>query len=162
MGIISDIHDNLPMLDKAIALLNSENVEMVLCAGDYIAPFVTSHFEKLNTRMVGVFGNNDAERQILRDRFRDMGFDVGGVFKSVKISSLNVALLHGHDRELLESLIKFSSFDLIVHGHTHKAGVVEEEKLVISPGEVCGYLSGKPTIAIFDTEARKARILNII
>jgi len=39
---MSDIHDNLPMIDKAVQKLNGENVGSVLHAGDYVAPFTRS------------------------------------------------------------------------------------------------------------------------
>ena len=65
--IISDIHDRLPLLEKAINRLNEEKVELVLCAGDYVAPFVTSYFKALKAKMIGVFGNNDAEKQTLKE-----------------------------------------------------------------------------------------------
>jgi len=47
VGIISDTHDRLPMIDEAVKRLNEMNVELVLHAGDYIAPFVASHFKPL-------------------------------------------------------------------------------------------------------------------
>ncbi len=37
LGIISDSHDNLPKLKKAVTLFNKKNVSLVLHAGDYIA-----------------------------------------------------------------------------------------------------------------------------
>ncbi|MEM3615578.1 MAG: metallophosphoesterase family protein, partial [Candidatus Methanomethylicia archaeon] len=42
IGIISDTHDRLQMIDEAVKRLNEENVEYVLHAGDYIAPFAVS------------------------------------------------------------------------------------------------------------------------
>ena len=40
VGLISDTHDNLPMVEKAVKRLNEEKVGLVLHAGDYVAPFV--------------------------------------------------------------------------------------------------------------------------
>jgi len=33
--------------------------------------------------------------------------------------------------------------------------------LVINPGEVCGYLTGKPTIALLDTVKHEAKIISL-
>ena len=123
VGLISDIHDRLPLLEKAVDRLNKEKVDLVLCAGDYVAPFVTPYFKALKARMIGVFGNNDAEKQTLKKRFSDMGFDVQGSFRRVEVDGLKVALLHGNEVELLKSVLDLSSFDVIVYGHTHKAEV---------------------------------------
>ncbi len=40
IGVVSDTHDNLPLVEKAVKRLNEEKVNLVLHAGDYVAPFV--------------------------------------------------------------------------------------------------------------------------
>lgn len=40
IGILSDTHDYLEMVDAAVGQLNRERVDLVLHAGDYISPFV--------------------------------------------------------------------------------------------------------------------------
>jgi len=163
VGLIADTHDNLPMVEKAIRRLNEENVGLVLHSGDYIAPFVIPKFKELKARLIGVFGNNDGDRQLLRKRFSEQEhLDIRGNFARVTVDSLKIALLHGDDEELLKALIESRSFDVVVHGHVHKAGVYQEGKtLVVNPGEVCGYLSGKSTIALFDTINREAKIVEL-
>ena len=63
---------------------------------------------------------------------------------------------------LLGTLHIPSIFDVIVHGHTHRAGVHRKgNTLVVNPGEACGYLSGRSTIALFDTDNQKANIIEL-
>jgi putative phosphoesterase len=162
LGIISDTHDRLPLLDKAVKRLNEEKVELVLHAGDYVAPFVAPNFRPLKARLVGVFGNNDGDRELLKKRFTQLGAEIRGKFAEVMVDGLRIALLHGDDGELLRSLIDVESYDVILHGHTHEARIWRKGKtLVINPGEVCGYLSEKPTIAILDTQTRNAKIIDL-
>lgn len=52
IGLISDTHDNLPMVEKAVKKLNQENVALVLHAGDYVAPFVIPKFKALNAHFL--------------------------------------------------------------------------------------------------------------
>ncbi|MCJ7470999.1 YfcE family phosphodiesterase, partial [Candidatus Bathyarchaeota archaeon] len=59
IGLISDTHDCLPLVDKAVKRLNDENVDIVLHAGDYVSPFVIPKFKDLRMKLIGVFGNND-------------------------------------------------------------------------------------------------------
>jgi putative phosphoesterase len=63
LGVIADTHDNLPKIEKAISVFNRKRVSLVLHAGDYIAPFSLLPFRKLNCDYLGVFGNNDGERE---------------------------------------------------------------------------------------------------
>jgi putative phosphoesterase len=162
VGLIADTHDYLPMVDKAIKKLNDEDVGLVLHAGDYVAPFVIPRFKALKAKLIGVFGNNDGDRELLRKRFNENNFDIRGNFAEVSVDSVKIALLHGSDEELLKSLINSESFNIIVHGHTHKAEVYSKGKtLIVNPGEACGYLTGKSTIAVLNTERREAKIIQL-
>ncbi|MEM2935631.1 MAG: metallophosphoesterase [Candidatus Bathyarchaeia archaeon] len=160
VGIISDTHDRLPLVGEAVERLNEEGVGLVLHAGDYVAPFVIPLFKSLKAPLIGVFGNNDGEKVLLRKRFMDMGLQLRERFAEVKADGLKIALLHGEEEELLQSLINTESYDVIAHGHTHEAKTYRKGKtILINPGEVCGYLTGKPTIAIFDTQTLDVKII---
>ncbi|MFQ5999334.1 MAG: metallophosphoesterase [Candidatus Bathyarchaeia archaeon] len=162
VGIIADTHDRLPLLDKAVKRLNEEKVELVLHAGDYVAPFVVPHFKPLKANLIGVFGNNDGDQELLKKRFTKLGVEIRGKFAEVKVEGLRVAVLHGDEVELLRSLIDVESHDVIVHGHTHEAKTYRKGKtLVINPGEVCGYLGEKSTIAILNTQTLEVKIIQL-
>jgi len=149
----------LPRIRDIVSRLNSEPIGLVLHAGDYSAPFVTDHYRALKVHMIGVFGNNDAERGKLRDRFADMGHEIKGRFAEVQAGNLRIALSHGDEDELLRSLTTCGGYDVVVYGHTHQAKIVEEGRtLMINPGEICGYLTGKSTFAVLDTSERRARL----
>jgi hypothetical protein len=160
---MADTHDNLPTVDKAIRRMNDENVELVLHAGDYVSPFVIPKFKELRSKLIGVFGNNDGDHELLKLRFSENErLELRGTFAELTVDNVKIALLHGSDRELLKSLIDGESFDVVVHGHTHNAEVYRKsESLIVNPGEVCGYLSGKSTAAIFDTVKREAKIVEL-
>jgi hypothetical protein len=163
VGLIADTHDCLPMVDKAVKKLNESNVELVLHAGDYVAPFVIPKFKDLKAKLIGVFGNNDGDREFLKKRFSEYeGLEVRGNFAEIVVDGVKIALLHGHEEELLRALVNSEGFDVVVHGHTHKAEVYWKGRtLVVNPGEVCGYLSGKSTIALFDTVKREVRLVDL-
>jgi len=162
IGIIADTHDRLPFIEIAVQRLNEEKVDLVLHAGDYIAPFVTSRFEPLKAKMIGVFGNNDAELNLLRKKFDGIGAQILGKFVEIEVNDLKIALLHGEEEALLKSLINTNYYDAIVYGHTHQAETRREGKtLVINPGEVCGYLSGQATIAILNTKAIDVEVISL-
>ena len=163
IGLIADTHDNLPMVDRAVKRLNEENVGLVLHAGDYVAGFVIPRFEKLKAKLIGVFGNNDGDHELLRKRFSEnKRLELRGNFAEITAGGLKIALLHGGDVELLEALINQESFDVVVHGHTHIYETrIKGKTLVVNPGEVCGYLTGKSTLALLDTVKREARIIEL-
>lgn len=158
VGLIADTHDRLPYIKRAVDRLNEEDVEAVLHAGDYIAPFVVKYFKPLKARMIGVFGNNDSMKRTLTEMFSELGFSVNGYFRSLELDGRRFALTHGDEEELLRSLIDSGYYDVVVYGHTHKMETyMRSETLVVNPGEVCGYLTNKSTIAILDTETLEVR-----
>lgn len=163
IGIMSDTHDNLPAVDAAVKRFNEENVELVLHAGDYVSPFVIPRFKSLEAKLVGVFGNNDGDHEFLKAKFKENpNLEIRGFFAKIEIDSVKIALLHGNDQELVNSLADFSTFDVIVHGHSHTAEIKKKNgTLKVNPGEVCGYLTGKSTIAFLDVNNQTANIATL-
>lgn len=163
IGLMGDTHDNLPMVDKAIKRLNQEKLEIVLHTGDYVSAFVIPRFNALNAKLIGVFGNNDGDRELLKKRFSENSeLEIRGNFAEIATDGLKIVLLHGSEQELLGALIESGSFDIVVHGHSHSAEIARKGKtLVINPGEVCGYLCGRSTIALLNTSKRDARIVEL-
>ncbi|MBT8171476.1 metallophosphoesterase [Candidatus Bathyarchaeota archaeon] len=162
IGIFSDTHDRLGMIDEAVNQLNSMNVDLVLHAGDYVSPFVTNSLKELNAPLIGVFGNNDGDKSLIKKKFAEFGADIRGRFGFVLVDGLRIALLHGDETELMRSLLELESHDVLVSGHTHMAKTYRKGMtLVINPGEASGILTGKSTIAILDTKTLEVKIINL-
>jgi len=158
IGILSDSHDNIPYLNKAVETFNRERVELVLHAGDFVSAFTAKPFMNLRCKFTGVFGNNDGDKLLLKDRFKNIGTIHDNVYEDV-IDGKKIILLHRET--LVEELEKSGKHDIIVYGHTHKVDLREEKPLIINPGECGGWLTGKSTIAVLDTEKMKAKILEL-
>jgi len=142
--------------------LNDARVELVLHAGDYCSPFAALRYQGLKSKMIGVFGNNDAERELLKTKFELLGHEVRSRFVSLEVDKVRIGLLHGDEENLLEDLARSQSYDLIISGHTHSLSKLQKGRTVcFNPGEICGYLSGRATIATFDTSTRTIEILDI-
>lgn len=158
IGILSDTHDNVPMIKKAVERLKEERVQLVLHAGDYISAFTAKPYADLNVLMVGVYGNNCAERDTLKRVYSEVGAELQGDFAEVEVGGLKIALTHGHIKSEMDKAMN-GDYDVVVRGHSHRSSIGEEDgKLVINPGEVCGYVTGTSSIAFLDTEKRFAWI----
>ncbi len=163
IGAVSDSHDNLPQVEKAVQVLNDLKVGLVLHAGDYIAGFVIPKLAKLNCPLIGVFGNNDGDHELLKKRFGETtNCTIHDRFTQVTVDNYRIALLHGHETELLNAIIDSGYFNAVIHGHSHGKAIEQKGKtLSINPGELCGYLTGKPTIAILDTAKNEAYLIEL-
>jgi hypothetical protein len=155
IGIIADTHDNLPKIEKAVSLFNKEKVDFVFHAGDFIAPFTIDKLKALSSDWVGVFGNNDGEKNGLS--LKSQGRIKEGPLRTV-IQDKKITLVH--DINTID--IKQEKADLVIFGHTHKPEIIERpHKLIVNPGECSGWLSDKSTVAIVKLDTLKATIIKI-
>jgi putative phosphoesterase len=164
IGLLSDTHDNILNIKKAITRFKEENVKKVLHAGDYISPFTALPYEDLDVPLIGVFGNNCAETESLKAAYSKVGGDLRGFFTEIEADGLKIALLHGHRKQDTDKAEK-GNYDVIVKGHTHRSSISEENGiLVVNPGEVCGYANmlgltrGSSSIGFLDTKKKYAWI----
>lgn len=155
IGIISDTHDNLLKLEKAVKFFNRHKVGFVLHAGDFVAPFTMLKLEKLYCDWRGVFGNNDGEREGL---ISASGGKIKAGPQEITLGKRKITLAHDINTLNLEAV----DAQLIIAGHTHKTEIKElEGKLIVNPGECGGWLTGKSTVALLDLACLKVRIYKI-
>ena len=155
LGVMSDSHDNVPNIERAVALFNETGMDLVVHAGDFIAPFAIDPLADLNCRVVGVFGNNDGERVGLSKRFEAVG-EIHPNLASVSIGDRNIAVMHYP--ELAIPIAESGGYDLVVYGHTHEIDIRKGKSLLLNPGETGGWTTGKPTVSIVDLETLEATI----
>jgi len=159
IGVFSDTHDNLAMIDKGLRVFEKEAIDAVLHLGDFVAPFALRRIlGGLKVPLYGVFGNNDGERILLKgimgDRLRDGPF-------VVQFGDYRVLLLHELD-EALKEVLSSSTLRAVFFGHTHQVFLEKRNGvLFFNPGECCGYLTGKGTVGICDLEKLEAFVIEL-
>ncbi len=168
IAVISDTHDHKDNIIKAVSIMNERDVEALIHCGDIVSPFVKRWFDGLNdnikSNFFGVFGNNDGEKIHLR---RVLGqicqFAENGLEFVLELDGKKIFVSHYPKPETIKALAESNNFDMILTGHTHE--LVNKEMgngvLILNPGEVCGYLTGKATFAIVDTNEMKAEIIEL-
>ncbi len=158
---MADTHDRLDAVDAAINLFNQENVTDVLHAGDLVSPFVVPRFSNLRARLHYVWGNNEGDREYIIEKFKEIGIIPHGDFADLELHGLRIALLHGKYEAIINSLVYSGLYDVIVHGHNHKADISTGKTLLINPGETCGYLSGHKTVALLSPHTLQGEIIEL-
>jgi putative phosphoesterase len=149
--VISDTHDNFYAIKKFLERVKDERIDYIFHAGDIVAPFTLKLFNGF--KFIGVYGNNDGERNLLRETAKSLGFKLEKDFEVVELEQRKIALLHGTERLIVDALVKSQLYDVVISGHTHK---VEQQKigktLSINPGELCGYLTNQSTFMILNLD----------
>ena len=157
IGIMSDSHDNRDAIKQAVSIFNSAECELVIHAGDFVAPFAALELAKLTCRIKAVFGNCDGEKQGLARAIQHFGEiqEAPFLFKWKKTQYLLT-----HLDFPLNSYLKQQNPDVLIFGHTHKPEVrFQGHTLLINPGETGGWVTGKETVALFDPEEKTADII---
>lgn len=147
---MSDSHDHMDAIKAAVNVFNSSGVDLVIHAGDLIAPFTVNEFKNLQSPLEAIYGNNDGERRMLHTVFKDLC--VLDDFKELEVNGRRIAVIHGTTEALVDALRDSGKYDVVIRGHTHQMKVIEGKTMVINPGETCGYLSGEKTVILLDTE----------
>ena len=156
-GIMSDTHDNLDNLRRALDLFEAKGVAHIIHAGDYTSPFTYRVLKHFTGGFTGIFGNNDGDKILLSNIYQ------GRIFTQPYIFNLdNRKIVVMHEPGVVNALADSGHFDLVIYGHTHES-VMKRVKntLLINPGEVSGWLYGKPSVAVVNLETMDGEILAI-
>ena len=159
IGIMSDTHDSLQAIANALDALRHRGVEHILHAGDFIAPFAVKALGGLSVPVTGVFGNNDGERAGLSMAFQSIGELSSGPV-AVQLAGRRIALMH--EPRLVRQLARSGEFDLCVFGHTHELAIETDGALMVNPGEVCAYVSGRATLVVLDLATMRPETVELV
>lgn len=150
IAIISDTHDNLPNISKAISWMKNNGVEKLIHCGDISMPETLAEIKKqFEGEFLFVFGNMDDGKFPADDEhFKD--------FEEIQASGKKIAFTHFP--EIARNLAMSGKYNLVFYGHTHKPW---EENIgnarVINPGNISGTFY-KATFAVYDTETDKLEL----
>src|SRR5262249_11065388 len=133
VGIISDTHNQVERLVRALALLRSAGANTMIHCGDIEDPIAVAPFAGFDAHFV--FGNCDWDQANLTSAMGEIGATLHGRFGHLEIEGVKLAFLHGDDTRLLHDVIASEAYAFVFHGHTHVAGERQVGPTrVINPG----------------------------
>ncbi|WP_300671838.1 YfcE family phosphodiesterase [Desulfoluna sp.] len=152
IAIMSDSHDNIWHLKTALTLITEAKANAIIHCGDFVAPFMLKHLDKVGLPVYGVLGNNDGSVLTLaRAAFQELShIHLHDVVGKITLDGCRIAFTH--HPEVGRAFAATGSFDLVCCGHSH---TWHEEKIgactLLNPGEIMGS-NGDPSFALFDTQ----------
>ncbi len=156
IGVMSDSHDNCIAIRQAVRFFKDMKCELVIHAGDFVAPFAARELEHLQCPVKAVFGNCDGEKKGLEKAIHPFG----EIKKAPHVfSHADRMILITHIHVSVDKHAALGKYQVIVFGHTHKPEIREAHNtLLINPGETGGWLTGKGTVVILDPATSEAEI----
>ncbi len=155
IGVISDTHDRLPMIDAAVDEFRKRGVDALIHPGDFVAPFAVRKLLAFDVPLFATYGNNDGERAGLK-KLMPQVVD-GPLF--VELGGRTILVHHFIDWCEAADIARA---DVVVTGHTHE--VVNRTfggTLRLNPGECCGWVTGRCSVAVLDTEDQSVEIVEL-
>lgn len=155
IGLISDTHDRLPAIDAALGWFRAAGIDVLIHPGDLISPFAAKRLAEFGGTLHVTYGNNDGERSGLKR-----------VLPQIQDGPLLLEL--AGRRILVHHFIEWCAAqdiaraDIVVTGHTHEPVIERHDgKLFVNPGECCGWVTGRATVAVLDPTRATAELIEV-
>ncbi|MDP8207205.1 MAG: metallophosphoesterase [Candidatus Electryonea clarkiae] len=160
LGIMTDSHDHLRNLGRAVLEFKRRNAEAIIHSGDFVAPFTIDVLKHAGCPVYSVYGNCDGERIGLSNRFKEIHekSEINTEPHIYELDGLRIVVMH--HPAWIESFASTKQADIIVYGHLHKLHIENRPPWIINPGEVFG-LKADPTAVWFDTSTPEPEILHL-
>ncbi|MBR9675646.1 YfcE family phosphodiesterase [Candidatus Woesearchaeota archaeon] len=155
--ILSDTHEHVEVLKKALKKIKKLKPELIIHLGDLICPPMLDFFKDYKDFRL-VFGNCDGEKQGLRAKAKAYGWDEPKEFLNFEFE--NKKFFAAHQPHKTESAIETQRYDYVLHGHTHNARDEKNGKTrIINPGAL--YWTKKYTFASLNPKTDELKFIKV-
>lgn len=165
LAVLSDIHDHLENLDKALTKIKQSSCQELIFCGDMVAPFTAKILAQAKIPTYAVFGNNDGDKASLIKNTQDsiQFFTDDDEYGLLERDNLKIGFVHYP--KIAQAMSITGHFDAVFYGHTHVKDLKQSPTMVTcNPGAICGIISGQPgpgSFIIFDTQTKKVDFIDI-
>jgi putative phosphoesterase len=152
IAILSDSHDRVDNLEKALALVAETGAERLFFLGDFCAPFsLAALAEGFAGPIDCIFGNNDGDQFLLcQVAAKHPHVTFHAPLAELEIGARKVALQHYP--EIAKRLAESGAYDAVFSGHDHLQYIhLIGDTLWANPGEIMGRL-GPPSFGLWDSD----------
>jgi uncharacterized protein len=161
IAIISDIHDNIPNLEKVLKYCQKNNIETIICCGDIADEETLARLAEFSGEVYAVLGNLDEghlDFNEIKDKYANVHLD--DIFGTVVLDGRTIGFSHKpEDAKYLIDREDEDNFDLVFYGHTHKPWeeIYHGVKLV-NPGNVANQFY-QPSFAVLETTDKELKLI---
>ena len=161
IAAMSDSHDQLDSLNKAIEIVEEKNIERILFCGDFCSPVpVKKCFADFSGKIDAVFGNTEDRMTITKLSLTDVkNLTIHGEHAELEIAGKRIAMTHYPLYG--KSMAASGDYDFVFHGHNHTHSIEKiDQTHLINPGEIAGFFE-QPRFVIVDLVTEKVEIIEV-
>ncbi|MFO7915510.1 MAG: YfcE family phosphodiesterase [Candidatus Krumholzibacteriales bacterium] len=138
LAVMSDTHDNVNNLTKAMAGAEAAGCKLLIHCGDLAAPFMIHELAKFRGEVHTVFGNVEGDQFTIKE-FADQydNITLHGEAGFLEIDGGGIAFTHRP--VFARGLASTGSYKFVFYGHTHR---YDKQKIkdtwMVNPGDLIG------------------------
>jgi hypothetical protein len=160
IALVSDTHDDLRALNRALDVLQAEEIDVLLHCGDLCGPAIIEALSAFDTWIAR--GNMDRHPELAPTARELIGPGRLADRHRLTLGGRSTTLVHGHREAELRRLIGSGERAYVFHGHTHRR---RDERIgptrVINPGALGGMPWQQRSFCILDLTTEEATFLEV-
>ncbi len=157
IAILSDSHDHIPHLVRAVARANQEKAEILIHCGDLISPFMLKRLHDFKGQVHLIYGNNTGDQHLISTRCATIFDNITHHGLQGEITAAGKRICFIHYPHTGRALAGTGTYDIVCCGHNHKSGAeAVGDCLLINPGDLLG-AEDKPGFMLLDTTTMEVR-----
>jgi len=161
IAILSDSHDHIPNLHRAVQRANREGAEILIHCGDLISPFMLPRLHAFNGQVHLIYGNNAGDQHLISSRCETMFGNIShhGLQGEIETGGLKICFIHYP--HTARGLAMTGDYDIVCCGHNHEHGIKTiGQCLLINPGDLLGK-DEKPGFMLLNTDDKSVRRIEV-
>lgn len=164
--IVSDSHDNRPLLLAAVQQAQQWGAEAVIHCGDVVAPSTLNILQPLGLPVHVIHGNNTGDLYMMAriSAKEDSVIQFYGQDAGINLAGQRIFIVHYP--HYARAMATTGEWDIVCCGHDHRANISSiknmnnETTLLVNPGTSAG-IGAKPTFIMADLASMEFEIHDI-
>ena len=150
LGILSDTHNHLGNLKRALDMLRAAHIKTIIHCGDISTPQTAVYMAGFH--VIYTYGNTDMGMPAIRQQLQLLNPDNVADFNfSGVLDGVPVAATHSHLPGIVQELVQSQQYAYVFHGHTHRRrDEMVGKTRIINPGALGGTRHEHRSICIVD------------
>ncbi len=156
IGILSDSHDHIALIDAAVADAKSMGAQAIVHAGDVVAPSTLRCLEKYQLPVHVIHGNNTGDLHGMARISQQAGsvIQYHGMDAGIELAGRMIFVVHYP--HYAQALAATGDWDLVCCGHSHQVEISERRNCkggttwLVNPGTIGGVGDSNATWVLGD------------
>jgi hypothetical protein len=160
IALMSDTHDDLRALERALEIVRAEEIDVVLHCGDLCGPAIIEALSAFDTWIAR--GNMDRHPELAPTAREAVGAGRLADRHRLTLDGHSAVLVHGHRESELRGIINSGRHGYVFHGHTHRRrDQCVGPTRVINPGALGGLPWQQRSFCILDLAADRVTFFDL-